>query len=77
MATIGQTMASSWTMKSTTTGRSLMALALAMTASSSSGDSQRIATQPMASASLTKSGTRVPALGWSAPSGPACRTVLE
>ena len=43
-----------------------------------SGDSQRIAWQPMASDSFTKSGTRVPALGplGSAP-GPECSTVLE
>lgn len=63
MATIGQTMASSWTMKSITTVRSLIALASAMTLSRSAGSSQRSATQPMASDSLTKSGTRVPLRG--------------
>ena len=72
-ATIGHTIASSWTMKSTTTGRSLIEFAFSITLSRSSGDSQRMATQPMASESLTKSGTRVPGL----PASPLCSTVLE
>lgn len=77
MATIGHTIASSWTMKSTTTGRSLMELASSMTLSRSSGDSQRIAWQPMASDSFTKSGTRVPRASGLTSFGPECSTVLE
>lgn len=77
MATIGHTMASSCTMKSTTTGRSLIEFASAMTLSRSSGDSQRIAWQPMASDSFTKSGTRVPLGCLPSASGPECSTVLE
>ncbi|CAM5513620.1 hypothetical protein SANTM175S_00991 [Streptomyces antimycoticus] len=42
-ATIGQTIASSWTMKSTRTGRSLTEFASSMTLSRSAGSSQRIA----------------------------------
>src|SRR6202012_4305678 len=61
-ATIGQTMASRCTMKSTTTGRSLMAMACSMTRSTSAVSSQRRPSQPYASASLAKSGIRVPCL---------------
>src|SRR5690606_9510311 len=42
-ATIGHTIASSWTTKSTTTGRSLIELASSMTLSRSAGSSQRMA----------------------------------
>src|SRR5690606_4868170 len=66
-ATIGQTMASLWTMKSITTGASSISMALAMTSSTSSAFSQRRPTQPYASASLTKSGMRLL----------VCRLVLE
>ena len=60
-ATIGHTIASLWTMKSITTGWSLIAMACSMIASTSSFFSQRRPMQPYASASFTKSGTRVPA----------------
>src|SRR5690606_26972221 len=65
-ATIGQTMASLCTTKSTTTGASSICIAFSMVASTSSTFSQRRPTQPIASASLTKSGMRV-----------ECRSVLE
>ena len=57
-ATIGQTIASWWTTKSTTTGMSLMRIAFSIVPSTSAADSQRSPTPPSASASLTKSGTR-------------------
>src|SRR5215470_6950516 len=60
-ATIGHTIASLCTMKSITTGWSLIAMACSMIASTSSLRSQRSPMQPYASASLTKSGIRVPA----------------
>ncbi len=65
-ATIGQTIASRCTTKSTTTGWSLTAIALSMVAST---ESLSRAAQPdaaIASASLTKSGIRA-----------ECRSVLE
>src|SRR5699024_7572167 len=55
-ATIGHTWASLPTMKSMSTGRSLISRARAITSSTSSARSHRNATQPSASASLTKSG---------------------
>src|SRR5207302_1152969 len=55
-ATIGQTIASWCTTKSTTTGRSSTAIALSIVASTSAAASQRSPTQPYASASRTKSG---------------------
>ena len=73
-ATMGQTMASRCTMKSTTTGRSSMAMARSITVSTSAASSQRMPSQPYASASLTKSGMRVPA---SFRSAVRCRSVLE
>src|SRR5207248_3362321 len=60
-ATMGQTMASRCTMKSITTGRSLISMACLMTSSTSAAVSQRRPAHPEASASLTKSGIRVPA----------------
>ena len=57
-ATIGHTCASAPTTKSITTGRSLIAMASWMTRSTSSFDSARSPTQPMASASSLKSGMR-------------------
>src|SRR5690349_13764234 len=57
-ATIGHTCASAPTTKSITTGRSLIAMASWMTRSTSSRDSARRPTQPMASASSLKSGMR-------------------
>src|SRR6185437_3143274 len=57
-ATIGHTCASAPTMKSITTGRSLIARAWLITSTTSSARSQRNPTQPSASASLTKSGIR-------------------
>ena len=57
-ATIGHTIASRWTRKSTTTGTSLISIALLMVESTSAGFSQARPTAPYASASLTKSGTR-------------------
>src|SRR5579863_8466792 len=74
-ATMGQTMASLCTMKSSTTGRSSMAMARSMTRSTSAASSQRRPSQPYASASLTKSGILVPVgrLG----SSVGCRSVLE
>ena len=65
-ATIGHTMASRCTRKSTTTGTSLISIALLIVASTSSGLSQARPTAPYASASLTKSGTRL-----------LCRSVWE
>src|SRR3954465_9555792 len=66
-ATIGHTIASLPTTKSTTTGTSLMPIAFSIVASTSAALSQRSPTQPMASASLTKSGrdgeVRGPVLG--------------
>ena len=67
-ATIGHTIASRCTRKSTTTGWSSMAIAFSMVASTWSGDSHDSPTQPYASASLTKSGIRR--------SGPVWRSVL-
>ena len=57
-ATIGHTMASLPTVKSTTTGWSSMDMAFSIVESTSSAVSQRRPMQPRASASLTKSGTR-------------------
>ncbi|SLJ82845.1 Uncharacterised protein [Mycobacteroides abscessus subsp. abscessus] len=57
-ATIGHTCASLPTMKSMTTGRSLMDCASRIAASTSSSFSTRMPWQPSASASLTKSGMR-------------------
>src|SRR5690625_1054526 len=45
-ATIGHTIASRWTPKSTTTGRSWISMAASIVASTSSGLSQRIPTHP-------------------------------
>ena len=58
-ATIGQTIASWWTTKSMTTGRSVTPIAFSIVASTSAAESQRSPTPPSASASLTKSGTYV------------------
>lgn len=55
--TTGRTMASSWTTKSTTTGTSLISIALAIVVSTSSGRVHRGLTQPLASAG---SAQRVP-----------------
>src|SRR5262252_76276 len=60
-ATMGQTMASRCTTKSITTGRSWISMACLTTASTSAAFSQRSPAQRYASASLTKSGIRVPA----------------
>src|SRR5439155_16502142 len=82
-ATMGQTMASLCTMKSTTTGRSSIPMARSITRSTSAVSSQRMPSQPYASASLTKSGMRVPGslVAISTGSGSAedegCRSVLE
>ena len=65
-ATIGQTIASRCTTKSTTTGASVTAIALSMVASTESLSEQRSPTPPIASASLAKSGIRA-----------ECRSVLE
>ena len=62
--TIGHTMASGPTVKSTTTGRSLIALACLMMSSTSAAVSARRPTQPRASASFTKSGMRGEASEW-------------
>ena len=51
--TIGNTFSPASTRKSTTTGRSSIALALSMAGWTSSGDSTRMPTQPMASAHFT------------------------
>ena len=58
-ATIGHTIASLPTMKSTTTGSSSIDIAFSIVASTSALVSQRSPTQPSASASLTKSGDAV------------------
>src|SRR5690606_37332391 len=58
-ATIGHTIASLCTTNSTTTGASLIAIALSITASTSPGCSARRPTQHIASASFWKSGTRL------------------
>src|SRR4051812_26946563 len=75
-ATIGHTWASEPTMKSMTTGASVIAMAFSITASTSSLVSQRSPTQPSASASVTKSGMRT---CLAAPSTPpwVLRWVLE
>src|SRR5947209_711777 len=57
-ATIGHTCASAPTMKSITTGRSLIARAWLITSTTSSSRSHRNPTQPSASANFTKSGIR-------------------
>lgn len=57
-ATIGHTCASAPTMKSITTGQSLIARAWLMTSTTSSSRSHRNPTHPKASASFTKSGMR-------------------
>ena len=75
-ATMGQTMASLCTTKSITTGRSSMAIACSITLSTWLASSQRMPSQPYASASLTKSGTRVPT-GLLLCCEPCCRSVLE
>ena len=51
--TIGKTFSPESTRNSTTTGRSLIALAFSMAGSTSSGYSTRMPTQPIASAHLT------------------------
>ena len=68
-ATIGHTIASLPTTKSITTGASLIAIAFSIVASTSSAVSQRSPTQPIASASSTKSGRYF--------ARPALRSVLE
>src|SRR3954469_1192167 len=74
-ATMGQTWASWPTTKSMTTGASLIAMAFSITASTSSLLSQRSPTQPIASASRTKSGMPT---GLGVPSAfCACSLVLE
>src|SRR4051794_36254826 len=55
--TIGKTFSRALTRKSTTTGRSSIELALSMAGCTSSGESTRMPTQPIASAHLTKSGS--------------------
>jgi hypothetical protein len=57
-ATIGHTIASLPTVKSTTTGWSLMDIAFSMVESTSAFVSQRKPAHPNASASFTKSGIR-------------------
>ncbi len=76
-ATMGQTMASLCTMKSITTGRSLMAMACSITLSTSPASSQRRPSQSYASASLTKSGMRVPVGLPDVTVWVRCRSVLE
>src|SRR4051795_4607835 len=55
--TIGNTFSRASTRKSTTTGRSSIELALSIAGCTSSGESTRMPTQPIASAHLTKSGS--------------------
>ena len=51
--TIGNTFSSASVRNSTTTGRSLIEFAFSIAGSTSSGDSTRMPTQPIASAHLT------------------------
>ncbi len=52
-ATMGKTFSKASVRKSTTTGRSSMEFAFSMAGPTSSGDSARMPTQPMASAHMT------------------------